>query len=73
MVTGVSLISPGCSNAANLSLMLANPADLQNGQPLAPADGEATTPAIQRYRADKVWPDNPPPSQVPFSTETMTD
>jgi pilus biogenesis lipoprotein CpaD len=67
------IISPGCSNAANLSLMLANPADLQTGQPLAPADGEATTPAIQRYRADKVWPDSPPPSQVPFTTDTTTD
>jgi pilus biogenesis lipoprotein CpaD len=64
------VIEPGCSTAVNLGLMLANPADLQNGQPLSPADGEATTPAIQRYRADQVWPESPPPSAVPFGTDT---
>lgn len=68
------VISPGCSNAANLGMMLANPADLQNGQALAPADGEATTLAIQRYRADKVWPDPPESSNlVPFRTSTQAN
>src|SRR5262249_34589461 len=35
------LFNPGCSNANNLGLMVANPADLQSGAPIPPADGEA--------------------------------
>lgn len=64
------IIEPGCTQAINLGLMLANPADLQNGQALSPADGEATGPAIQRYRANQVWPDSSPSSAVPFGDDT---
>ena len=46
----------GCANAANLGLMVANPADLIQGQALAPADAKAATPAIQRYQAGEITP-----------------
>jgi len=46
----------GCANAANLGLMIANPADLVQGQALAPADALAATLAIQRYQAGQVTP-----------------
>ncbi len=46
----------GCSNAANLGLMVADPADLVEGRALAPADGEAATLGIQRYRKGQVTP-----------------
>lgn len=44
----------GCSTTANLGLMVANPADLQHGRPLAPQDGTTAAAAIDRYRTDKV-------------------
>lgn len=46
----------GCSNAANLGMMAANPADLVQGRTLAPADGEAAVLSIQRYRAGEITP-----------------
>ena len=64
------ILSPGCANAVNLGLMVANPADLQTGQPLSPADGQAVVPAIERYRADVVWPESDGPSTVPFRETT---
>lgn len=44
----------GCSTATNLSLMIADPADLVRGRSLGPADGEALSLGIQRYRAGVV-------------------
>ncbi len=44
----------GCSQATNLSLMIADPADLVRGRTLAPGDGQALSLGIQRYRAGAV-------------------
>ena len=44
----------GCSAATNLSLMIADPADLVRGRRLAPGDGQALSLGIQRYRAGAV-------------------
>ncbi len=44
----------GCTNAANLRAMLANPADLDHGRPLGPADGGRAAQAVSDYRAGKV-------------------
>ena len=53
----------GCANAVNLGLMAANPADLAQGRPIAPADAEAAVLAIQRYQGKQVqnyvYPWNP--------------
>ena len=46
----------GCADAYNLGLMVADPRDLVNGHELAPADGDAATLSIQRYRDGKVTP-----------------
>lgn len=64
------VISPGCANAVNFGLMVANPADLQGGQVFGPADGAAVVPQITRYRADEVWPASEAPSTVPLRTTT---
>lgn len=48
------VIPSGCSNEANLDLMVANPADLAGGRPLPPANGEASALANQRYNEGKV-------------------
>lgn len=44
----------GCTNAANLQNMVANPADLKQGRPLGPADGERETNAVHTYEAGQV-------------------
>ena len=44
----------GCANAVNLGLMVADPSDLLDGHPLAPADAVREAEAILRYRTDKV-------------------
>jgi type IV pilus biogenesis protein CpaD/CtpE len=36
--------------------MVASPADLVSGRPLAPADGRPAVAAVDRYLADKVQP-----------------
>ncbi len=46
----------GCANTANLGLMIADPNDLRQGRPLGPADGDAATLSIQRYRRGEVTP-----------------
>jgi pilus assembly protein CpaD len=46
----------GCSNAANLGMMVANPEDLVQGRTLAPADAEAAKLSIQRYRTGQTIP-----------------
>ncbi|WP_299622779.1 CpaD family pilus assembly lipoprotein [Pelagibius sp.] len=46
----------GCSNAHNLGVMVANPADLVQGRTLEPGDGEAQSLSIQRYRVGKITP-----------------
>ena len=46
----------GCAVNASLGLMVADPRDLTMGGPLGPADGEAATLAIQRYRKGEVTP-----------------
>jgi pilus assembly protein CpaD len=44
----------GCSNAVNLGMMVASPADLVEGRPLGFADAVPAVAAVQRYQADKV-------------------
>jgi pilus biogenesis lipoprotein CpaD len=64
----------GCATSVNLGLM-ANPADLVGGRQLAPADGQPTAAAVDRYLADQVptpiatgpvsAPSAPPPPPPP--------
>lgn len=44
----------GCAAATNLSLMIADPADLVRGRDLGPGDGQALANGILRYRNGKV-------------------
>lgn len=44
----------GCSDTANLGMMVANPRDLINGRTLSPADGTVIAAGVQRYRKDNV-------------------
>ena len=46
----------GCSNAHNLGVMVANPADLERGRTLEPGDGEALSRSVQRYRVGEIEP-----------------
>jgi len=46
----------GCSNVNNLSVMVADPADLKRGRRLEPADAEAASLSIQRYRIGEITP-----------------
>lgn len=53
----------GCDAATNLGLMVASPADLVSGRPLAPTNGQVAVSALQRYLTDRVkQPPNPTPS-----------
>jgi pilus assembly protein CpaD len=44
----------GCADATNLGLMVASPADLVSGEPLAAADATPAISAVDRYLTDKV-------------------
>ena len=44
----------GCSNTANLGMMVVNPRDLIRGSTPGPSDGQAVSAAIRRYRNGKV-------------------
>ena len=55
----------GCAAATNLGLMVASPADLVGGRPLAPADGQPAVNAVQRYMTDRVK-QPPAPTASPF-------
>ncbi len=44
----------GCATAANLGTMVANPADLQQGRPMAPRDARTAAASVNRYREDKI-------------------
>jgi len=46
----------GCSNANNLSVMVEDPADLKRGRRLEPADAEAASLSVQRYRVGEITP-----------------
>jgi hypothetical protein len=46
----------GCISAANLRAMVANPADLERGRPLFPANGERESLAVEAYQQGKVKP-----------------
>ena len=46
----------GCSNAYNLGVMVADPADLERGRPLDPADAERAGLSVQRYRIGEEEP-----------------
>jgi hypothetical protein len=46
----------GCSTAANLLQMVDDPADLSGSRTLAPAEGQASSAALQRYYTDKAKP-----------------
>ena len=59
----------GCAAATNLGLMVASPADLVSGRPLAPADGMPAVSAVQRYLNDKVK-QPPTPTASPFAAST---
>jgi len=49
----------GCATAANLGLMVANPADLAGGRRMGPADGEFSATSIDRYRKGETKPLDP--------------
>lgn len=59
----------GCANATNLGLMVASPADLVSGRPLAPADGRPAVAAVERYMTDRVK-QPPAPTATPFAAST---
>ena len=46
--------NPSHVNGANLTLMVANPADLRKGSGTTLSDGQIATAAIERLRMDKV-------------------
>jgi pilus assembly protein CpaD len=52
--TNVKSSNYGCANATNLGLMVANPADLTAGRPLARADATPAVSGVTRYLTDKV-------------------
>jgi pilus assembly protein CpaD len=65
----------GCANAVNLGLMVANPADLAQGRPIAPADAEQAVLGIQRYQGKDVkgyvYPYPPQsPEKIPYIITT---
>ena len=57
----------GCATATNLGLMVASPADLVGGLPLAPADGEPAANAVERYLTDKVYAPSASGTPTPFA------
>ena len=44
----------GCATAVNLGMIIASPADLVEGRPLAMADGQPAAAAVNRYLNDRV-------------------
>ena len=44
----------GCATVVNLSRMVADPSDFQQGRSLAPGDAQVLSAAVRRYRTDKV-------------------
>lgn len=44
----------GCATELNLRAMLADPADLDRGQELAPANGQPAVDAVERHRQGKL-------------------
>jgi len=46
----------GCVSADNLRAMVANPADLQRGRPLGPADADRVSQAFEVYQQGKIKP-----------------
>jgi type IV pilus biogenesis protein CpaD/CtpE len=46
----------GCTVALNLRENAANPADLERGRSLGPADGQRETLAVETYQLNKVKP-----------------
>lgn len=66
------VLSPGCAQAVNLGLMVADPLDLQGQATLAPADGAAVLPSVDRYRTGQVYPHDDAASTVPFRTDTKS-
>jgi pilus assembly protein CpaD len=55
----------GCANATNLGLMVASPADLVSGRPLAATEAQPAVAAVQRYLTDRVK-QPPSPTASPF-------
>ncbi len=54
----------GCATAINLSRMVADPTDLQQGRSLAPGDAQVLSAAVRRYWEDKVKDPVAPSSQA---------
>lgn len=48
-----SLVS-GCSDTANLGMMIADPRDLVFGRPVGPADGEKAAKGVETYRLGEI-------------------
>jgi len=63
----------GCSNAVDLRAMLANPADLDHGRTLGPADGEREGRAVSDWQQGKVKPDAGTGAMAPSITMPSTD
>jgi pilus assembly protein CpaD len=61
----------GCTNAVNLGMMVANPADLAGGRTLGAANGRPEQAAVDRYLLDQVT--LPVATAIgPFSTTATT-
>src|SRR5271155_2357328 len=56
----------GCANATNLGLMVASPADLVSGRPLAGGNPPPPAAAVERYLPARVKPP-PTPTASPFA------
>ena len=46
----------GCTSAGNLRAMVANPVDLERGQPLGPSNGQREVLGIEAYEEGKIKP-----------------
>lgn len=57
----------GCATETDLGLMVASPADLAGGLPLAPADGEPAVTAVGDYLQGKVKAPSTSGTPTPFS------
>jgi type IV pilus biogenesis protein CpaD/CtpE len=62
----------GCVVATNLRANAADPADLERGRPLAPANGERETRAVEAYEQGKIKPFQGSGSMSPTINATGT-
>jgi type IV pilus biogenesis protein CpaD/CtpE len=61
-----------CANEANLKAMVANPADLEAGEPAGPANGERETLAVSAYEKGQTKPLSQTSTQTQIGTSLGT-